>query len=131
MTHIANDYPYIRSWGRIMGSFRYFVEDEIDRARVDGAPQNAIHRKDDGTWATTDDVRSDETRRRLGLDPVPTSVLPPHFVIAIEMDWSDTSGATLTVRKSGRQIYRDLFASVQEAADRAVLEIRVDQQTQG
>jgi hypothetical protein len=63
---MTDDYPWIWRWGRLLGSFSYYIENEVKRAREDGAPQNAIYRRNDGTWATTDDVTSEDTRRQLG-----------------------------------------------------------------
>lgn len=66
-----NDYPYIRAWGKLLGSFHYYVREQVEQARADRAPTNATHRKVDGTWATTDDITRAETRRQLGLEPLP------------------------------------------------------------
>jgi hypothetical protein len=64
------DYPYIWAWGRRLGSFRYFIEDQVEQARADNAPQNAIDRNQDGTWSTTDDITNPTTREALGLPPL-------------------------------------------------------------
>ncbi|MEB3023034.1 MULTISPECIES: hypothetical protein [Mycolicibacter] len=61
------DYQYIRRWGRHMGSLDYYINDEIERARTDGAPANAIFRRDDGTWRTTDDITDPVLRKQFGL----------------------------------------------------------------
>ena len=53
---MAEDYPWIRQWGRLMNSPRSYVDDEIAHARADLAPHNALFRQRDGTWRTTDDV---------------------------------------------------------------------------
>ncbi len=37
------DYPYIRAWGWMMGSDRYYIEQEIETARADKAPEDAIY----------------------------------------------------------------------------------------
>jgi hypothetical protein len=50
------DYIYIRAWGRFMHSLPYYVRDEIERAREDKAPGNAIYKREDGTWATIDQI---------------------------------------------------------------------------
>lgn len=123
----TNDYPYIRAWGKLMGSYRYFIEDEIDRARSEGAPLNATSRGHDGTWSTTDDIVSDDTRKQMGLEPLPNSALPPKYQIVIDVDWSEERGAVLTLSRAGRQIYRDKFDDVRTASDRALLEIMTDQ----
>jgi hypothetical protein len=78
----SNDYPFIRAWGRIMGSHRDYIDHQVELARQDQARPDAIYRRDDGTWATTDEILRSDTRRRLGLDPLPlqepelTALLP-------------------------------------------------------
>lgn len=63
MAKAKQDYPLIRVWCHIMGSAPYYVEDELDRAREDKAPQNAIYQKTDmdtgkRVWTTADEVTS-------------------------------------------------------------------------
>jgi hypothetical protein len=66
-----NDYPYIRAWGRMIGSYNSYIQLQVEQARQDGAPDDAIHKKDDGSWSTTDEITSSTTRRQLGLEPLP------------------------------------------------------------
>jgi hypothetical protein len=65
------DYPYIRAWGRMMGSMPYYIEDRVAEARKDRAPQDATYKKD-GTWLTVDGITNEETRSQLGLPPLMT-----------------------------------------------------------
>ncbi|MEJ3741760.1 hypothetical protein WEI85_00460 [Actinomycetes bacterium KLBMP 9797] len=67
----ADDYPCIRAYGRMVGSYTDYIDGQVELARAEGAPTNAIHRDRDGGWKTTDDIVSAETRQRLGLDPLP------------------------------------------------------------
>jgi hypothetical protein len=76
----ANDYPFIRAWGRLMGSYNYYIRDQVQQARDDHAPANAVYRREDGTWATTDDITPATTRIQLGLDPFPP-VAPDQEVV--------------------------------------------------
>lgn len=63
-------FPWIRAWGWMMGSFKYYIDQEIERARTSGAPANATFRRypqgggewDGKTWATTDDIENANTR---------------------------------------------------------------------
>lgn len=71
----ADQYEWIRKWGRNMGSFRYFIEEEQRRAAAEGAPLNATFRQHDGTWSTTDDILRADTRARLGLPPEPVGTV--------------------------------------------------------
>lgn len=59
------EYKYIWAWGRLLGSYPYYMENEAEKAKRENAPETAIYRKDDGTWATFEDIKSDETKRSL------------------------------------------------------------------
>lgn len=76
---MSKTHPYIAVWGKMMGSFDYFVRHSEELAVKDNAPANAIHytEKEDGgrIWSTTDDILASNTRARfenvcetLGLD---------------------------------------------------------------
>ena len=67
----SNDYPYIRAWGRMLGSDSYYIDRQVAQARTDGAPPNAVYRNANGQWQTTDDVVLADSRIALGLDPLP------------------------------------------------------------
>lgn len=56
------DYVMIRAWGQFMGSYAYSTRAELATAHEDKAPTNAIYKREDGTWATIDDVKSSITR---------------------------------------------------------------------
>ena len=55
-------YYYIRAWGKLLNSFAYYIEAEIERARKDKAPETAIYRREDGTWATFEQIESPVTK---------------------------------------------------------------------
>jgi hypothetical protein len=65
-----NDYPFIRKWGQLLGSHDYYIEDQIEEARLDGAPAKAIYRDRNGVWHTTDEISKPEIRRQMGLEPL-------------------------------------------------------------
>ncbi len=65
------EYEWIKKWGYWMNSFTGYIRDQIELARQDNAPDNAIYKQDDGTWATTDDITSEVTRESLKLPPLP------------------------------------------------------------
>lgn len=52
------DYVMIRAWGQYMGSYSYYIRDQIAIAKEDKAPGNAIYKQDDGTWATVEQLNS-------------------------------------------------------------------------
>lgn len=55
-------YPYIRAWCQMLGSFSSFTECEVARAIADQAPATAIYRRADGTWATFEEVQRPDTK---------------------------------------------------------------------
>jgi len=62
-----SDYPFIRAWGAFLHSMQYYIDDEVRRARADGAPQRAIYRSAvSGIWHTIDEVSDPNTVRALG-----------------------------------------------------------------
>lgn len=61
---MSKQYPYIRAWGRMMQSYAYYIEGEVERAMADNAPANAIYQRD-GKWYTLDDIKSDDTRQEV------------------------------------------------------------------
>ena len=70
-------YPYIRAWGQLMGSDPSYILQQIALARAERAPANAVYRTIEGPWATTGDITRPDTRRDLGLDPLPARAPTP------------------------------------------------------
>jgi hypothetical protein len=58
----ATEYRHIRAWGRMMGSRDYYIQDQIEQARKDKAPQDAIYRTSEGRWRVFSDVTRPDTR---------------------------------------------------------------------
>jgi hypothetical protein len=56
------DYLYIRAWGQSLGSTNIFIEEEVRKARKDHAPETAIYHRQDGTWATFEEIDSEKTK---------------------------------------------------------------------
>jgi hypothetical protein len=56
------DYVYIRAWGLYQGSTAYFIGELVELAREDKVPHNVIYKREDGTWATIDEVANPLTR---------------------------------------------------------------------
>lgn len=57
-----NDYRHIRAWGRMLGSNREYVWDQVQKARADNAPDDAIYYGADKRWHTYSEVTVDSTR---------------------------------------------------------------------
>lgn len=58
------DYPFIRLWHETSGSFPYYINDLVNKAKNEKAPPTAIYRADDG-WKVVEDVQSLDTAYRL------------------------------------------------------------------
>ena len=59
------DYLYIRAWGKLLKSFPYFVDLQVEKARADKAPETAIYQRHDGTWATFEGIQREDTKREI------------------------------------------------------------------
>ena len=67
---MAQDYPYIRKWGAILGSNPEFIRDEVEHAKKTNAPSNAVYWSiSDRCWRTTVDITNPNAREELGLLP--------------------------------------------------------------
>jgi hypothetical protein len=44
----TSDYVYIRAWGRYMLSNALYIQDQIEQAAEDGAPADAVYRREGG-----------------------------------------------------------------------------------
>lgn len=53
------DYPYIRAWGKYLGSFAYYINDQIDQANQDGAPEDAVYKNNENVWVTFGQLNAD------------------------------------------------------------------------
>lgn len=51
-------YPYIRAWGTYLGSFPYYINDQIALATKDGAPERSIYKSHEGQWVTFDEIEN-------------------------------------------------------------------------
>lgn len=63
--NLALKYPYIVWWGKSLGSFDYYIEAQIKLAEQTSAPETAIYRQQDGTWATIEGITNPSTRVQL------------------------------------------------------------------
>jgi hypothetical protein len=45
------EYEKIVQWGKGLGSADYYIKMMVEQARKDNAPEDAIYKRDDGTWA--------------------------------------------------------------------------------
>lgn len=61
------DYPFIRLWGQLMGSFSYYIQDQLERARQTNAPRTATFERTlaggakSGEWATVEGIQDGNT----------------------------------------------------------------------
>lgn len=60
------NYPLIRAWHHMSGSFDYYIQDQVRQAEEEKAPQDAIFRNPrDNTWMRFPDIRNPETKERV------------------------------------------------------------------
>ncbi len=75
---MQDNYPYIRAWGKILGSRPGYIEDQVTYATLRGAPADATFLRSNGTWATTREITRVTTRQYLGLPPLPPEPEQPY-----------------------------------------------------
>lgn len=62
-------YRYIVLWGRLLGSFDYYIQWECNRAKADNAPMTAIYREHESDeWQVAENVTNPRARTALGLE---------------------------------------------------------------
>lgn len=49
---LFTEYPFILLWGKKMGSFEYFIVNQILEAKDDNAPFDSIYKNYEGVWVT-------------------------------------------------------------------------------
>ena len=57
-----NRYKTIVRWGKNLDSKDYYIEDQVAQAVEDNAPQTAIYKKQDGSWAVAEDIKDEILR---------------------------------------------------------------------
>jgi hypothetical protein len=66
--NLKHNYEGIQAWGRMQGSFPYYIQNQCIKADQDGAPEDAIYPKrtnqgdDTSEWNRIRDIESAETR---------------------------------------------------------------------
>jgi len=58
----ASDYIWIQHWGNLLCSFEHYIKNQQEYALADNAPLGAIFKRQDGTWATINNVTNASTR---------------------------------------------------------------------
>lgn len=59
------NYPYIRAWGMMLGSFSSYIDYEVRKAEWTHAPQTAFYLHQDGSWETFEGIQLSDTRERI------------------------------------------------------------------
>ncbi|MGC5322761.1 hypothetical protein ACPXB5_28980 [Micromonospora arida] len=100
------DYPYIRAWGRMRGSAPDYLAYLLDLARAQNAPADAVEfRHRDGHWITTDEIWAADSRRHLGLDPIPP-IAPDLDLVVVEIGNAMRCSRWMTDRNGLREVQR-------------------------
>lgn len=58
------DYVYIRAWGKMLGSHDYYIQNQVEQAREDKAPQDVIYKRDKD-WVRFKDVKNLQTKHQI------------------------------------------------------------------
>jgi hypothetical protein len=63
-TNTNKDFPYIRAWGRMMGSNQSYIDAEVEKAREENAPPTAIYKNSGNRvgWSTYEDITREDTK---------------------------------------------------------------------
>ena len=56
------DYKHLRAWCNMIGSFPYYTERQVDQARRDKAPADAVYTDATGQWIVYSEVTDPSTR---------------------------------------------------------------------
>lgn len=59
-----SDYHAIALWGRQLSSYRPYIEEQQEEAAAENAPEDAIFKREDGTWAQVSTLKEGHPFRR-------------------------------------------------------------------
>lgn len=69
--NLSAKYPWIQKWGQWMGSYQYYIDQQLELAEETNAPLNATsYNEETKHWTTTDDIKQASMRFNLGLPPI-------------------------------------------------------------
>lgn len=55
-------YLYVMAWGKYVGRTQQEIEERLERARKENAPELALFPRQDRVWATIDELHSKDDR---------------------------------------------------------------------
>jgi len=58
-------HKFIVAWGKYVDSKSYYIQDQLELAEKDNAPETALSRRPDGTWRTINDIEDEGLRQTL------------------------------------------------------------------
>src|ERR1700748_718748 len=64
------DYPFVRAWSKMMGSYAPYIQRQVEEAREENALPDAVFKGNDGRWHTLNDIQNPEAFKGMGI-PVP------------------------------------------------------------
>ncbi len=69
---VKTKYKHLVAWCKMMGSYNYYIEDQIAKAKATNAPEDAIYEKmaEDGSgptdeWARFSEVTNQDTKMKI------------------------------------------------------------------
>ena len=60
--HQPSEYLHIRAWGKMMGSYEYYISNQQAQASSDNAPFNAIYHREGEGWHIAEDIKNPATK---------------------------------------------------------------------
>lgn len=60
-------YRHIAAWGRLLGSYNYFIELQQALAEEEGAPETACYKNREGVWVTFENLNENARLEMLPL----------------------------------------------------------------
>lgn len=62
MRDTRNDYRHLRAWCNMQGSSAAYTKGQLEQARRDKAPEDAVYWREESGWRTYSEVKNPETR---------------------------------------------------------------------
>jgi hypothetical protein len=58
-------HKFVVAWGKYVDSKSYYIQDQLDLAEKENAPETAYSRRSDGTWRTIEQIEDPGLRATL------------------------------------------------------------------
>jgi hypothetical protein len=62
--NLRKKYPYLVAWCRMMGSYDYYIQDQLQKAEETNAPHDCIYERD-GVWKRYSEIKNPDAVARI------------------------------------------------------------------